>query len=919
MIGDTLGHYRIESQLGEGGMGVVYRARDTHLDRPVAIKVLRRETTSDPERKRRFVQEAKSASALNHRAIVTIYDIDIATVQGHPVDFIAMEFIEGKTLDKLIGSHGLPLDKAFDYAIQVADGLSKAHGAGIIHRDLKPANIIVTGDGRVKVVDFGLAKLTEVVEGDESGEAAAEGPTAIGQTRQGTILGTAAYMSPEQAEGKRIDSRSDIFSFGVILYEMVTGRRPFSGDSIIAVMSAVLHQEPVPLDRVSRRAPPELTRIVSRCLRKSAERRFHHMVDLKVALMELRDDLAAGKPAAAGLDTSPPPRRPWAWMVAGSVIALAGIGAGIWFSGGRAPAEQPVMRRLTFDSGLTFEPVLSPDGSLVAYASDRSGDGNLDIWVQQVNSGAATRLTRHASDDREPVFSPDGSRIAFRSERDGGGIYVVPAIGGEEKLLARQGRRPRFSPDGKWIAYWVGAAVGVDNFSPSGCEVFVVSATGGAPQRLKGAVLFSRSPVWSPDSRSLLFMGSRESTITGLDWWVAPIDGGAAVATGVYATFGRLGFLEGFFAVSVIPDYWLADRVVFSARRGDTTSLWQLPFSSQTMKATGAPQRFTSGIGMEMYPAEASPSGGGRRLVFASLNVNTHVWGLPIQVEDGKPAGEIRQLTTNADDRQPSITVDGKTLVYASNRTGNTDLWLKDLASGKETALTSTPLDENSPKITLDGSRVAYEVTVNRKRALYVIAGSQGVPEKVCEDCGILWGWSADGRRLLYMVEGSLSVGSVELASPGPKEFLKHPRFGLAQVHYSPDDRWIVSLGLSGPGAMRVQIVAAGKLTPAEGEWIAVTEGSTFDDKPRWSPGGTLIYFTTDLDGFRCIWARKVDAATKRPVGSAFPVYHSHGARRSLLNTGILPLELGVARDKLVFNLSEVTGNIWMAEMAPSR
>ena len=250
MIGQALGHYRIEAKLGEGGMGVVYRAFDTHLDRPVAIKILRADATTSPERRRRFQQEAKAASALNHPNIVHIYDIS----SSGGTDYIAMEFVDGKTLDQLIGKSGLALRDTLKYAIQIADALARAHAAGIVHRDLKPANIIVSEDGRVKLLDFGLAKLTETtVYADVDSEAGTATMTAREdvQTEEGTIVGTIAYMSPEQAEGKKVDARSDIFSFGSVLYEMVTGRRPFEGANKISTLSAILHKEPQPLAEVA--------------------------------------------------------------------------------------------------------------------------------------------------------------------------------------------------------------------------------------------------------------------------------------------------------------------------------------------------------------------------------------------------------------------------------------------------------------------------------------------------------------------------------------------------------------------------------------------------------------------------------------------------------------------------------------------
>ena len=250
MIGQTLDHYRIVSKLGEGGMGVVYKAHDTHLDRPVAIKVLPPDKVADPARKQRFVQEAKAASALNHANIVTIHDV--SSCNG--MDFIVMECIEGKTLGELIPPKGLRPAQALHHAVQIADALAKAHGAGILHRDLKPSNIMVTDEGRVKILDFGLAKLLDTEDSSPEGATLSARPI----TQQGTVLGTAAYMSPEQAEGREVDARSDIFSFGSVLYEMVTGRKPFAGDSRLSLLSKIVSEDPRPPGQLAPSIPPDL-------------------------------------------------------------------------------------------------------------------------------------------------------------------------------------------------------------------------------------------------------------------------------------------------------------------------------------------------------------------------------------------------------------------------------------------------------------------------------------------------------------------------------------------------------------------------------------------------------------------------------------------------------------------------------------
>src|SRR5262245_58788613 len=290
MIGQRLRHYAVESQLGQGGMGIVYRALDTKLNRPVAIKVLPSHAMGDVARKTRFVQEARAASALNHPNIITIHDID--TAEG--VDFIVMEYVPGKALDRLMPRRGLPVGEVLRYAIEIADALAAAHAAGIVHRDLKPANVMVTDQGHAKILDFGVAKLVE------PGVASDSDATRTAQhTEDGAIVGTAAYMSPERAEAKPIDTRSDIFSFGIVLYEMVTGRRPFQGESNVATLAALLHTEPPPISQVAEGTPRELERVINSCLRKDRKRRLQHMDDVKIVLEELKSDSDSGKLTAS--------------------------------------------------------------------------------------------------------------------------------------------------------------------------------------------------------------------------------------------------------------------------------------------------------------------------------------------------------------------------------------------------------------------------------------------------------------------------------------------------------------------------------------------------------------------------------------------------------------------------------------------
>ena len=430
MVGRTVSHYQILEKLGEGGMGVVYKAMDTHLDRLVAVKVLPPEKVADADRKRRFIQEAKAASALNHPNIVTIYDIDSAD----GIDFIAMEFVAGKTLDRCIPRHGERLDEALKYSVQIADALVAAHKAGIVHRDLKPSNVMITEHGLVKVLDFGLAKLTESTAPDDEATTRTLNPT----TEEGAIVGTVSYMSPEQAEGKKVDARSDIFTFGAVLYEMVTGRRAFQGDSRLATLTAILHEEPKPASQVAEGLPRELERIIARCLRKDPARRFQAMPDLKVALEELKEESTSGT-----LDVATVPQRRRRWRLAWTVAFLAGAGvvSTLWFVRPATKAPEPPMTAVPLITypGLDGEPTFSPDGNQVAFTWFGETRDNEDIYVKLIGTtGSPLRLTVDAAKDYSPAWSPDGRFIAFLRNlpRAKCAVLLIPALGGRERKLA---------------------------------------------------------------------------------------------------------------------------------------------------------------------------------------------------------------------------------------------------------------------------------------------------------------------------------------------------------------------------------------------------------------------------------------------------------------------------------------------------
>lgn len=919
MISRTLNHYLIQETLGGGGMGIVYLARDTRLDRPVAIKVLPAVALSNPENKKRFVQEAKAASALNHPNIVTIYDID--TADG--VDFIAMEYVSGSTLHNLIGGKGLPVADVLRYAVQIADALAAAHAAGIVHRDLKPANIMVTGKGLVKVVDFGLAKLVDPAAQSESDVTRTmHAPAPL--TEGGFAVGTAAYMSPEQAQGLSVDGRSDIFSFGAVLYEMLTGRRAFDRGNNVATLSAVLLQQPAPINEILTDVPYELERIVARCLRKDPASRFQHVDDLKVALKELQEEAATGTVPMLRSATFSPRRRRFARAgIAVGLLAVAGLG-GWWWRETRKPAPlQTSLTRLTSDGGLTTDPAISADGKLIAFASDRAGSGNLDIWMRQTAGGEPVQLTSDPADESAPSFAPDGVHIAFRSEKDGGGVYVIPTLGGAARLAAKSGRDPRYSPDGKLIAYWVGERQSTSTLG-------VVPAAGGEPRQLRFEPPFysTRSPLWSADGKHLLFLG-RDNHKQEYDWWVGSLDTGKAVRTGAFDVFRRQGLPVSYV---LAPADWVAGKIYFSTRITDqrfnrtahqndigviydSTNLWQVPIEPDTWRIKTPATRLTFGTSAEAQPAATAQG----QLVFASLIESINVWSIPTTGSAADRAGKLARLTDDtAGDTYPTVSGDGKFLVYASQRSGNSDIWLKDLEKGRQIRLTTDPVFETFPMIASGRSNVAYAALEENSRSIRVVhlepGGQPGASQTVCQHCGYLSDISADGESILYYDNPPKGITLQNIATHQTTQILTDKMF-LADPRFSPDARWVAFHSITGDTKRRVFVapLRPGATTP-QSEWIPITDGMGMEREPAWSADGNMLYFLTERDGFRCIAAQALDPQSKKPTGPMLEVAHFHSARRSLMGfLNAAMARMSVSSYSVVFSLTERTGNIWLA------
>ena len=914
MIGQRLLHYQIVEKLGEGGMGVVYKARDTHLDRFVGIKVLPPEKVADPARKARFVQEAKAASALNHPNIIHIYDIS----SDAGTDFIAMEYVAGKTLNQLIGRKGLSLNETLKYAIQIADALVRAHGAGIVHRDLKPSNVMVDEHGLVKVLDFGLAKLTEAPSTNE----ATPTETLRATTEEGTIVGTAAYMSPEQAEGKKVDARSDIFSFGALLYEMVTGRRAFQGDSRMSTLSAVMHQEPKPIADV----PSDLKRIINHCLRKDPERRFQSIKDLKVELEELKEESDSGTLSAAQAPAMAlrGDRKLWGAVAAVLAVSLGAGGAYLWTHRAPPAKRPPVIRRLTSDSGLTTLPAISPDGKLLAYASDRAGKGILDIWVQQLAGGDAVRLTDGRLNCAYPSFSADGSRIAYvMTEGRGGALMTVSTLGGQPRRIADLARpelaSPKFAPAGERIAYFsVSGMLGLDN---NGGDFYIADSGGSAIRKieLKDGLLASAGFAWTPDAKGVLLAHGSFAKRT-ISCGIFPANGGAPIFDQLVATTSDNQVLPGQRFVRF--ESWIPDGVVVSAQSADTWAFVLIPDpqSADTWAFVLMPRlrRKPPETLLVVPGAESSmrASADDRRMEYSVITAaDRGIWMLPMDVAQGKPLGPARRLMESLrSDSGPSPSANGARLAFAA---GNPpDIWLLDMATGHQTRITATATAEDHPVLSRTGSNLAYRAVEDGKNAIYVASPGRGMARRMCENCGYPYAWADGETKLLYdHTPDRREIRILDIATGQSATLLKHS-LPIFSPHLSPDEKWITFITAPG-GRRRLIYVAPMRWTSGipQSEWIVAVDGNDLDRQPVWSGKGDGLYFLSQRDGYQCIWEQKLDRVSRKPDGQAFAIQHMHDARYNTMAFSD-PSEIGLSASEtaLFFSMMEWRANIWLAE-----
>jgi len=848
--GVMLGRYCIGDELGRGGMGTVYRAQDTQLLRPVALKVLAAEYRSDPERRQRLLREARAASALVHPNIAAVYEV--GSESG--IDFIAMELAEGRALDTAIPPGGLPLEEALEYAIQIADGLAKAHASGVIHRDLKPRNIVVggtKGPGLVKLVDFGLAKQVKVSE---------EGRASL--TLEGEILGTPAYMSPEQAQGKILDARSDIFSFGAVLYEMLAGRKAFCGDSAIAILSAVLKEEPPAPPGI----PAELQALLTRCLRKDPARRMQHMDDVRLILEDLRMDAIV--PA---LPAQEKPRLRRIPAVALAILAVGAILISIWALR-RASPDRGQMRLLPLTSypGVQTAPTFSPDGRQVAFAWNGEKQDNFDIYVALVGSGAPPlRLTADPADDVSPAWSPDGRQIAFlRFQKEGVGIHLISPLGNQERKLGDL--RPAstepdqnvatmsWSPDGQWLA-------APDEDSAGERGIFAIPTGAGERHRIThNRQDFDYSPAFSPDGRFLAYASCRDTYSCNV--FVQEL-GDGCVPAGQPRQVTHQGPYIGGIA-------WTQDgnALVYEASgdAGINPFLWRV-----SAFAAGVPERMELSGQPARLPSIARV---GNRLAYSRGGQDMDIW--KYEPRDGAKSF----ISSTLYEYNPAYSPDGSRIAFSSNRSGRMEIWVCNRDGSNPVQLTDGPgRHQGGPQWSPDGQWIAYSSqSEDGNWGIDVMDSAGGAPRRVtpADISASTVSWSRDGAWLYFADNrsGRLEVWRIPAAGGKPMRITDQGGFiafesrdgktlyynktrssGSTPVYARPlpsgPERVVIGSAVNGAFAVAAEGIfyfARGRersyamevLDPAAGRVRTITEVQAM---PRWrmavAPGAATILF----------------------------------------------------------------------------
>jgi serine/threonine protein kinase len=878
MVGQTFVHYRVTKALGHGGMGVVYLAEDQRLNRQVALKFLATSIATDPARLERFEREARLAAALNHPNIVTVHAIE----RDGDTLFMAMEYLDGRTLDEIIASGALPLKRLLPVAIQILDAVVAAHSHAVVHRDLKPSNVMVLASDRVKVLDFGLAKLRESPD-------SAMLPTQE-LTSDGKIVGTVAYMSPEQAEGKDVDLRSDIFALGVMLYEMATSERPFVGDTSLSVLSSILRDTPKAVTELNPELPRDVWRIVRHCLAKDPDRRYQTAKDLRNDLEDLAQSFSSGELAAAPTveSASRPPR----WMPVMLGLAVFGLiaTAVAWrLRPPQFPAYAPpptlLHSRLTQRGGLVRWPSISPDGKWAVYVADG------DIYLQSVSGQTAINLTKDsASDETTPAFSPDGETIAFRSSRDGGGIFLMGRTGESVRRLTHGGFQPAWFPDGKSIVYASGEGPPGPERRFTFSELWTVSVDGGEPRRLIGgdAVQPRVSPhglriaYWNipADQKTQRFSTNDEPS--NREIWTVDLNGGKPVKVASHEA-------NDWNPVWSPDGQWL----YFLSNRSGSMALWRVAIDEVSGATRGEPQPLATPA---WYVADFSLSADGAIGVYSSLTVSNNIARVAFDPVSATIKGDVELLTSGTNDYfQFDVTKDGRFVAATTSSRTREDLYVLTVDDRSLRRLTNDFARDRWPRWSPDGNSIYFysdrhgyavwriNVDGSDLRQLTNVAGLALMYPALSPDGARLAASDQDVRKVALYDTRDFSKPA-QIFTPAVE-----PQVGALQIHdWSPDGRSLLMATVAPTGA-------------APGMWsYAVDTGAT----RRITECGDAAAWTRD--GRRIVCERS---------GHVVVVDVSSGRTKELLTPKLAPggVRLAAGDSQIFFLTGTASADIWVA------
>jgi Tol biopolymer transport system component len=919
LVGQQINHYKILSQIGAGGMGEVYLAQDTKLGRKIALKLLPASFTNDADRLQRFQQEARTASSLNHPNILTIHEI--GEEQGR--HFIATELIEGQTLRERLADGPVELSDALDIIMQAASAISAAHEVGIVHRDIKPENIMLRPDGYVKVLDFGLAKLAE----RRQARMETEMVTRIrGNTSPGMVLGTVNYMSPEQSRGLDVDERTDIWSLGVVLYEMLTGSAPFKGETQAHVIIAILERDTASLATFSKEVPAELDWIVKKALRKDRDERYQTVKEMLGDLRTVKQELdfeakleqsATHQPRQSAVISPQPHRRiedeatrtdeirearatttikpaliptrggtRWPLLALVVFVLVAAATFGIYKLASQtqnAPAnkntvaDRPTVAnitRVTVWSGLDTQPTLSPDGNSVAYSSNHNG--SFEIYVRQLTPGGREiQLTSDGQENFQPAWSPDGQLIAYYSKQRGG-IWVIPALGGAARQLAEFGSYPAWSHDGTMIAFTIDSST-----------IWIVPAKGGAPKQITkigNPAGGHYGPTWSPDNQRIAFMAGN---FVNRQIWSISITGDDLKQM----THNPIKYVSN-------PIYSADGHSLYFA---DGSEVWRLTISAESGEAAGNTTKVTdmgaSSVGSLTLSAD------GKKMALGVETQVSNIWSIPVSLHTNEATGAPQPLTNQTATRnsQPLFSPDGRKIAFIEwLRGGGVDIWVAD-ADGKNPTQVTTDIRSHAPNWFPDGEQLSFISYRNNHWSVWATS-LQSRRDRLLFDMGRDIEYarlSPDGKQLVFhLADGGITnIWTVQVSGGQPKQ-LTFDEESASFPFWSPDGKFIAYQMKRGDDAYLMIIPSGG------GEATQLT----FDHGRSWShsfsPDGDKIVFAGERNGvWNVYWVSRTTKQQKQLTNY------------TKLNSYVRYPSWSPLGNQIAYEYAETSGNIWMLDL----